>query len=46
MISQLGIKTVLEDVETSDDLLLAQEMGISFVQGFLYSKDFVRKRFE
>ncbi|MHB1360630.1 MAG: EAL domain-containing protein [Rhodocyclaceae bacterium] len=45
MISQLGIKTVLEGVETRDDLLLAREMGFSFVQGFLYSKDFVRKRF-
>lgn len=45
MISQLGIKTVLEGVETRDDLLLARKMGFSFVQGFLYSKDFVRKRF-
>lgn len=36
-----GIASVLEGVETEADLSLAEELGVDYVQGFLFRGDFV-----
>jgi len=34
-------KVVLEGIESQDDLLFAQTLGVDFVQGFLYREQFI-----
>lgn len=41
--ADLGLTTVLEGVETAEDLALARQMGFDLVQGFLFSERFVRR---
>lgn len=33
--------SILEGVETESDLELAREMGVDFVQGYLFKKEFI-----
>lgn len=44
MARELGIQTVLEGVETCDDLSEARRLQVDYVQGYLFSKHFVRTR--
>jgi EAL domain-containing protein (putative c-di-GMP-specific phosphodiesterase class I) len=37
---ELGKKVVLEGIETQKDLSLAQEIGVDYVQGFLFRSEF------
>lgn len=39
-----GKKTIVEGIETLDDLLCAKRLGTDFVQGFLFSPDFIEIR--
>lgn len=39
-----GKKTIVEGIETLDDLLCARRLGTDFVQGFLFSPDFIEVR--
>lgn len=41
--ADLGLTTVLEGVETAEDLAMARQMGFDLVQGFLFSERFVRR---
>ena len=38
-----GKKTILEGIETKNDLLIAQELNVDFVQGFLFKDQFIKK---
>ena len=37
-----GKKTILEGVESNADLLFAKELGVDYVQGYLYQDEFIR----
>lgn len=39
-----GKKTVLEGVETAEDLALASKLGVDYVQGFFYKELFIETR--
>ena len=39
-----GKKTIVEGIETLDDLLCAKRLGTDFVQGFLFRPDFIEVR--
>lgn len=43
---QSGNKTILEGIETEDDLELAKELGVDYVQGFLFRPHFIRSGWE
>ena len=36
-------QTILEGVESELDLELAKEIGVDFVQGYLFKKEFITK---
>ncbi|MCJ8311553.1 MAG: EAL domain-containing protein [Saccharospirillaceae bacterium] len=38
-----GKKTILEGIETQDDLLIARELNVDFIQGFLFKDQFIYK---
>ena len=40
---QSGKKIVLEGIETESDLLFARELGVDYVQGFLYRPQFIER---
>ncbi|OUR78738.1 EAL domain-containing protein [Marinomonas sp. 42_23_T18] len=40
---QTGKKIVLEGIETEQDLLFAQSLGVDYVQGFLYKSKFIQR---
>jgi EAL domain-containing protein (putative c-di-GMP-specific phosphodiesterase class I) len=42
MAQRTGARAVLEGVETQDDLELARDLGVGFVQGFLFRDRFVQ----
>lgn len=44
MARELGIQTMLEGIETCDDLAEARCLQVDYVQGYLFSKHFVRMR--
>ena len=44
MARDLGIQTVLEGVETCDDMEQAKRLHVDYVQGFLFSRHFVKAR--
>ncbi len=41
---ELGKKVVLEGIETQKDLSLAQEIGVDYVQGFLFRSEFINMK--
>jgi len=40
---QTGKKIVLEGIETEQDLIFAQSLGVDYVQGFLYKSKFIQR---
>ncbi|WP_294885569.1 MULTISPECIES: EAL domain-containing protein [unclassified Sulfurimonas] len=38
---KLGKEVILEGIETEDDLYLAKECRVDFVQGFLFKEQFI-----